>query len=119
MARVILTGGLLEQAGATAQGWIEIDARDIRELLRKLEPKLPGIGRRVEEGLAIAIDGDIVADPLLEPIAPDSEIHFLPPVRGGSAARQRPPATGTGLTRVARAYSALSCRCLASVMRSR
>ena len=83
MARVILTGGLLEQAPAGTPEEIEIEAADVRELLRKLEPQLPGIGRRVEEGLSIAIDGDIVSDPLLEPLGPDAEIHFLPQLAGG------------------------------------
>lgn len=81
MARVILTGSLRELASTSAP--IEIDAADVRELLRKLEVQLPGIGQRVEDGLSIAIDGDIVADPWLEPIGADSEIHFLPPIQGG------------------------------------
>lgn len=84
MARVILTGSLRELAGAHGAGAIEIDAANVRELLRALEARVPGIGERVERGLSIAIDGDIVSDPLLEPIGPDSEIHFLPPIQGGS-----------------------------------
>ena len=82
MARVILTGSLRSLAGDESE--IEIDAASGRELLRALEPRLPGIGKQVEDGLSIAIDGDIVQDPLLEPIGPDSEIVFLPPVRGGA-----------------------------------
>ncbi|MEE2675090.1 MAG: MoaD/ThiS family protein [Myxococcota bacterium] len=82
MARVILTGNLRSLAGDVSE--IEIDAASVRELLRALEPRLPGIGKRVEDGLSIAIDGDIIQDPLLEPIGPDSEIVFLPPVGGGA-----------------------------------
>ena len=82
MARVILTGSLRSLAGDESE--IEIDAASVRELLRALEPRLPGIGKQVEDGLAIAIDGEIIQDPLLEPIGPDSEIHFLPPVSGGA-----------------------------------
>ncbi len=84
MARVILTGSLRDLAQTKDTGPIEIDAADVRELLRKLEDRLPGIAKRVEDGLSIAIDGDIVADPLLEPIGADSEIHFLPSIQGGS-----------------------------------
>ena len=83
MARVILRGGLLAAAGEDTD--LEIDASNVRDLLRKLEARLPGIGRKVAEGLSIAIDGDIVSDPLLEPIGPNSEIHFLPPIRGGAS----------------------------------
>ncbi len=82
MARVILTGNLRALAGDAAE--IEIDAANVRELLRALEPRVPGIGKQVEEGLSIAIDGDIIQEPLLEPIGPDSEIHFLPPIQGGA-----------------------------------
>jgi len=82
VARVILTGNLRSLAGD--EGEIQIEAANVRELLRALEPRLPGIERRVEDGLAIAIDGDIVEDPLLEPIGRDSEIHFLPPIQGGA-----------------------------------
>ena len=82
MARVILTGNLRSLAGD--EGEIQIEAANVRELLRALEPRLPGIERRVEDGLATAIDGDIVEDPLLEPIGSDSEIHFLPPIQGGA-----------------------------------
>ena len=81
MARVILTGRLRELAGSETD--LEIDASNVRELLRKLEVCLPGIGQRVEDGLSIAIDGDIIQEPLLEAIGPDSEIHFLPPIQGG------------------------------------
>ena len=82
MARVILTGSLRSLAGDESE--IEIDAASVRELLRALEPRLPGIGKQVEDGLSIAIDGEIIQDPLLESIGPDSEIHFLPPVSGGA-----------------------------------
>ena len=32
---------------------------------------------------AVAIDGEIYNDPLLEAVEPDSEVHFLPRVGGG------------------------------------
>jgi len=82
VARVVLTGSLKALADNVSE--IEIDARNVRELLRALERHVPGISKRVDDGLSIAIDGDIIQDPLLEPIAPDSEIHFLPPIQGGA-----------------------------------
>ena len=83
MARVILSGSLRDLAVRSGEHEIEITATNVRELLQALEEHLPGIAERVEAGLSIAIDGDIVSDPLLEPIAPDSEIHFLPAIQGG------------------------------------
>jgi molybdopterin converting factor small subunit len=82
VARVFLSGRLRSLAGGV--GEIEIDAANVRELLRALERHLPGIEKRVEEGLAIAIDGDVIQEPMLEPVGPRSEIHFLPPIQGGA-----------------------------------
>jgi hypothetical protein len=33
--------------------------------------------------VAVAIDGEIYSDPLLEPVGPQSEVHFLPAISGG------------------------------------
>ena len=41
------------------------------------------MGPELEAGMAIAIDGEIYADPFLEPIGPDSEVYFLPRIGGG------------------------------------
>jgi molybdopterin converting factor small subunit len=62
---------------------VEIEARDVRQLFRALETRFPALGDRLQSGLAIAIDGEIVNEPLLERVGPDSEIHFLHPVSGG------------------------------------
>jgi molybdopterin converting factor small subunit len=78
---VVLTGSLREIAGSDAE--IEIDASNVRDLLRELETHVPGISQKVEDGLSIALDGDIIQDPMLEPIGPNTEVHFLPPIRGG------------------------------------
>ena len=32
---------------------------------------------------AVSIDGEIIQDPFLEPVGPDSEVHFLPQIGGG------------------------------------
>ena len=61
---------------------LEVDGRNVRALLETLEQRFPGLGHELAKG-AIAIDGEIVNDPLLEPIDPDSEIHFLPRIGGG------------------------------------
>jgi molybdopterin converting factor small subunit len=59
------------------------DAPDIRGLLAALERQFPGLGERLRDGVAVSIDGEIVNAPLLEPLEPDSEVHFLPAVSGG------------------------------------
>jgi molybdopterin converting factor small subunit len=55
----------------------------VRELLAELERRFPGLGAALA-GSAVAIDGEIFPDPLLEPVGKGSEVHFLPRVGGGA-----------------------------------
>ncbi len=62
---------------------IEIEARNVRELIEALERRFPELGDRLRSGLAVAIDGDIHNDPYLEPLGRDSEVIFLSSISGG------------------------------------
>jgi len=64
------------------QTHFDLDVRDVRHLVRTLDEMFPGIGEQLEAG-AIAIDNEIIPDPWLNPIRPDSEVFFLPAIRGG------------------------------------
>ncbi len=81
MARVVFSGALRRLADGASE--LEVDASNVRELVHKIAQRFPGISLELLSGMSIAIDGDIIQDPLLEPIEPDSEIHFLPAVQGG------------------------------------
>lgn len=81
MAVVVLPAPLRAWAGGAER--VEVEAADVRGLLRALDERFPGLGERLRTGAAVAIDGEIVNDPLLEPLDPASEVHFLPPIRGG------------------------------------
>jgi len=65
------------------QAELEITAHDVRQLLRRLDEKFPGIGDRLRERTAVAIDGEIFQDPFLQPIRDNSEVYFLPMIEGG------------------------------------
>jgi len=83
MARVFFSSGLRRfVAGAES---VEVAARDVRELMRALDAKFPGVVTQIGETSAIAIDGEILphAEALLERLRPDSEVHFLPQIGGG------------------------------------
>jgi len=83
VARVFFASGLRRfVAGAES---IEIAARDVRELLRSLEGRFPGLATQIGETSAIAVDGEIIphAEALFERLRPDSEVHFLPQISGG------------------------------------
>ena len=76
----MLPRALRERAGGCER--LEVEAADVRRLLAELERRFPGLGEALA-GSAVAIDGEIFPDPLLERVGPDSEVHFMPRVAGG------------------------------------
>ena len=82
MARVIVSGQMCRPyLGDVTE--IELDAPNIRALIRELERRYPGLGTQVDESMAVAIDGVICQDTYLEPIGPDSEVCLIPKIAGG------------------------------------
>ncbi len=81
MARVVLGGNLRQYTGGEVE--LELEANTIRQLLRLLGERYPGLKSHLEQRVAIAIDGQIYQDSWLEPIAPGSEVHLLPKIAGG------------------------------------
>jgi molybdopterin converting factor small subunit len=83
VARVVFAPGLRRFTGGAES--VEIAARDVRELLRALYARWPALEKRLAEGTAIAIDGEVIpsAEALHESLRPDSEVHFLPQIGGG------------------------------------
>jgi hypothetical protein len=80
LALVVLPRSLAPLAAGALEH--ELDASDVRGLVRLLEVRFPGIASKIDE-MAIAIDGEIISDPLLERIDRASEVHFLPRIQGG------------------------------------
>jgi len=68
---------------------VDLDARNVRQIIERLEELYPGMkDRLVEEGeirsnLAIAIDGDVAIMGMLEKVGENSEVHFVPAIGGG------------------------------------
>lgn len=81
MARVFLSGTLKQLAGGVSE--VDVEARDVRQLLRALGERCPELAPHLDDGYAIAIDGEIFQDALFAPIRPDSEVHLVPAIRGG------------------------------------
>lgn len=61
----------------------EVDAPTVRALLAALDARHPGLGTHVRESMAIAIDGDIHHNAWDEPLAPDTEVVFVPGIVAG------------------------------------
>ncbi|MCY4088400.1 MAG: MoaD/ThiS family protein [Actinomycetia bacterium] len=81
MARVVLTPNLSQLAGGETE--VELTASTIRQLLRELGDRYPELKPHLDEGVAVAIDGQIYQDAWLEPVPPESEVHLLPQIAGG------------------------------------
>lgn len=68
---------------------VEMEARNVRQVIEQLDSLYPGIKERlVEDGeirpnLAIAIDGDVAIMGMLEKVGEQSEVHFVPAIGGG------------------------------------
>ena len=80
MATVIFSSELQRFTGEEKTS---VSSTNYRDLLVELLTKY----RRLPEDeilkMAVAIDGEIIHDPFLEAVGPDSEIHFLFRISGG------------------------------------
>lgn len=81
MVEVQLSTSFREFANGAAS--IAIDATNIRELLRKIVERYPRMQRRVDEGIAVSINGEIYRDNRNEPIPDGAEVFLLPRIPGG------------------------------------
>jgi molybdopterin converting factor small subunit len=81
MAHVTLIGSLRQYTGGVTE--LELDAANVRQLFARLGETYPALAPHLEQGLAVAIDGQIYQDALLQPIGADSDVHILPQIAGG------------------------------------
>ena len=81
MARVKLTSTLSQFTGGVRE--VESEASDIRSLLRELAIRFPPLAPHLEDGLAVAIDGEIFQDTWFEPIPEGAEVALMPRIGGG------------------------------------
>ncbi|WP_156013187.1 MoaD/ThiS family protein [Thioalkalivibrio sp. HK1] len=80
--RVVLsTGTGLERTGGCKE--FEIEARTMRELVRKMDQRFPGLGAWLEEETAVAINGEIHDTVHFQPLPENAEVFFLPKIEAG------------------------------------
>ncbi|MBV9683908.1 MAG: MoaD/ThiS family protein [Solirubrobacterales bacterium] len=82
MPRVVLSGSSC-LAFTSGQAELEVAAGTFRSLVRELDERFPGLGRQVEEGMAVAIDGVIYQDAYGARLEEGSEIYLIPKIAGG------------------------------------
>jgi molybdopterin converting factor small subunit len=81
MAHVTLIGNLRQLTGGVTE--LDIEVASVRQLFTRLREMYPALAPHLEQGLAVAIDGQIYQDALLQEIGADSEVHILPQIAGG------------------------------------
>ncbi len=81
MLEVSLSGSLRDAMDGVAS--IEIEAQTIRELLRKLVERYPRLQSRIDEGVAVSVNGEIYRDNRDVPIPEGAEVFLLPRIQGG------------------------------------
>ena len=81
MHEVKLASSLREFVGGAET--VSIEAASIRELLRKLVERYPRMQARVNEGIAVSINGEIYRDDRNEKIPAGADVYLLPRIPGG------------------------------------
>jgi len=81
MARVVLVGNLAQLTGGVAE--FQLSATSVKQLFEQLVELHPAMQQHLEDGVAVAIDGQIYQDALFQPIGPNSEVFLLPQIAGG------------------------------------
>ena len=83
MPLVVLSSGSAGQQFTGGQTEFEVEATNFRRLVLELERRFPGLGRQVEDCMAIAIDGEIFQDAYAAELKTGSEIVLIPKIGGG------------------------------------
>lgn len=82
MPRVSIAGSVgLRFTGGLAE--LEVRATTLRRLILELDARFPGMGREVEEGMAVAVDGVIHQDDYALALPEGAEICLIPKIAGG------------------------------------
>ena len=81
MVEVNLWSGL--RAFADGKEKVEIEAKNVGEVLRGLVEEYPALEDIIDAGVSVAVDGRIIASGLTEPVKPDSEVWLMQRLKGG------------------------------------
>jgi molybdopterin converting factor small subunit len=81
MVQVRLGGSLQSYAGGRSS--FEIQGANIGQILAGLGEACPRLKPLLDQGVAVAVDGEIYRGSLLQPVHPDAEVFILPKLAGG------------------------------------
>ena len=78
---VISTGTSLARTGGEKE--FEVDARNLRGVIKAMDARFPGLGEFLEEETTVAIDGQIYETAYFQRLQEDAEVYFLPKIEAG------------------------------------
>ena len=81
MPDVELFAGLRDAVGGAKS--VQVEGTTIRELLQNIAREHPSLRQRIEQGVAVAIDGDIYRDDWDQQIPEGAEVVLLSRIAGG------------------------------------
>ena len=87
MAKVFIPTMLQSATGGVKS--VDVEARNVRQVIERLDELFPGIANRlVEDGdirsnLAVDVDGEVARMGLMQRVSETAEIHFVPAIGGG------------------------------------
>ncbi|HUO03833.1 MAG TPA: MoaD/ThiS family protein [Candidatus Binataceae bacterium] len=87
MATVVIPSLLRKFTGGAER--VAADGATLRELIRTLNARFPELtgdlveNNEIRPSIAVSVDGEIATSGMLEPVRPDSEVHFIPALGGG------------------------------------
>ena len=61
----------------------DIEAKDVRGVMKAMEERFPGLGKFLEEEAMVAIDGEIYETAKYERLRDGCEVYFLPKLEAG------------------------------------
>jgi sulfur-carrier protein len=81
-ARVVLSSGFSRRYTAGLREF-DVEAKTLRDVIKEMDRRYPGLGEHLEEETTVAIDGEIHEVAYYQPIRPGCEVFFIPKLEGG------------------------------------
>ena len=80
--RVVLSTGT-GLARTNGEKEFEIDAHNLRGVIKAMNARFPGLGDYLEEETSVAIDGEIHEVAYFQKLRENAEVYFLPKIEAG------------------------------------
>jgi sulfur-carrier protein len=81
VVKVALWGSLRSAADGRTE--VEVDAKNFRELLARLQDLHPGLAPQIARGVSLSLNGVIYREAWFTEIPPDAEVVLMPYMTGG------------------------------------